>query len=391
MTATHQSPAPLSLKKYRGVSGYLELESDWRELFRESGTTFPHHPTWCGAFLQAYESEPDSVVFYAFRVEGHLVAVIPLKKRRKSITKFRLTASYSAWELYYPDEMGRCDATIGYRPPSSLIDELLADLHKESGWDTLELLFLLEGSAFHSLLSEHQDVFVKSSHVSKYLEIAGDYESWMARYSKKFHRNLRRKFNNLLSKGNVRFDLVTEQANLGKAFEAFLQVEDSGWKGNDGTSIVKQPDKLDYYRRLLAGFGESGLVAIHLLWLDERCIGGQFGVFVGTTLFLLKIGYDESYSAESPGFLLVNNLIKEACQRADIKRISFVTSRTWMDVWKPWEEPVANAYCFNNTIKGRALGLAMRLYERFKAYRAARSAIADDAGLAPDDHATQAD
>ena len=248
------------------------------------------------------------------------------------------------------------------------MDVLLADLRRQAGWDMVALVCCWTSSSYNKAASRLPGV-VKFSRQSKYLTIEGDYDHWMARYSKKFLRNLRRKQNNLHAKGTARFELVTEKASLNGAFDHFLQVEDSGWKGGDGTSIAKQPDKLNYYRQVLTAFGESGQAAIHLLWLDDRCIGGQFGVHVGTTFYLLKIGYDEQFSPESPGLLLVDNLIKEACQRGDIARISFVTGLDWMDAWKPSQEPVLNTYHFNQTTKGFALGWSMRLYQRIQAWR----------------------
>jgi CelD/BcsL family acetyltransferase involved in cellulose biosynthesis len=379
--------APLTLCKYSGISGYNELESEWLQLFRESGTSFLHHPVWYGAYINAHEKEPALVIFYAFRLNGQLVAVIPLRKRKKSINKFRMVISYTAWELYYPSEMGVCDISIKNGIPlDQILDALLTDLNQQTGWDSLDLLFFWKNTSLLKSVLQYPRFFVKPSHVSKYLAIEGDYESWINRYSKKFQRNLRRKLNNLQKKGNVRFEVVSEKAGMDKAFDAFLQVEDSGWKGSKGTSIVKQSDKLDCYRRLLDGFGETGQVVIHLLWLDDKCIGAQFGFHVLETLYLQKIGYDESYSSESPGFLMVDNLVKEACHHDNVKRISFVTSRSWMDVWKPWEEPVLNAYHYNGSIKGRALKIATRLYEKAKSNRQAAVMVSNEEETTTDDN-----
>jgi hypothetical protein len=356
------------------MSGHFELEREWLELYRKSGTSFLHHPAWYKAFMLAREPEPDSVLFCAFRVDNCLVAVIPLRNQRKSITKFRTTISYEIWELYYVGDMESCDITVGSGfPVEQLMDVLLADLRQQRGWDMVAMVCCWASSSFNEAVSRCPGSVVKFSRQSKYLTIDGDYERWMERYSKKFLRNLHRKLNNLHAKGNVRFEWITERASLNDAFDHFLQVEDSGWKGNDGTSIAKQSEKLNYYRHLLAGFGESRQVAIHLLWLDHQCIGGQFGIHIGTTLYLLKIGYDERFSSESPGFLLVDNLVKEACRRGDITRISFVTGLGWMDIWKPSEEPVRNAYYFNRTIKGLALGWSMRLYQKLLTWRRATS------------------
>ncbi|MBU0500876.1 MAG: GNAT family N-acetyltransferase [Gammaproteobacteria bacterium] len=370
-----KSPSPVHISRHIGVTGYRELEPEWLRLAAETATHFLHHPAWYGAKLLACEDDPESVVFLAFRQEDRLISVVPLMHRFKTLARSGLALTYSLWEIYYPNEMGLCDISLDNRfaGTAPLVDALTRELDRYRRWDLLEVPHLPQGSPFLALLSRSRCFFTKPSHVSKYLVIEGDYDTFMARYPKKFHRNLRRKLNNLEGKGKVRFEYVTEREILERAFDDFLRVEDSGWKGRDGTSILRQPLVLDYYRRLVAGYDQPGQVVIHLLWLNGNCIGGQFALQAGTTLSLLKIGYDENYSAESPGFLLVDQLIREACGREGIGRISFVTGTQWMDVWKPWEEPVYNAYHFNRTLKGLLLSLAMRLFERLKPYLPPRS------------------
>jgi len=188
----------------------------------------------------------------------------------------------------------------------------------------------------------------------------------MAAYGKKFLRNLRRKEKGLAQSGDYRYQWVSDGPELALAFRAFLDVEDCGWKGDGGTSILKQPPRLAYYQALFDDFSATGRLVIHLLWLGDRCLAGQFAVNAGTTLYLLKIGYDEAFSPVSPGFLLLNQTLRECCQREDIARLSFVSGREWMDVWNPRNEIVYNAYLFNRTTKGWLLEFLMRMHQHLK-------------------------
>lgn len=89
-------------------------------------------------------------------------------------------------------------------------------------------------------------------------------------------------------------------------------------------------------------------------------------VEIGSSLELLKIGYDEEFAAVSPGMLLIDHLLQLTSARPAIKRISFVTDLNWMRVWKPLAEPIINGYYFNHTVKGVVLSLAMRLFKWLK-------------------------
>ena len=363
-------PRSYKVTRHIGKQGYIELEAKWQQMADSAGSHFLHYPSWFKAYLFALEDSPESVVFFAFHRDDQLVAVIPLKHKVKYLDeRFRIKLSYSAWELFYPSEMGVCDASLERDKVSkSLIKALTEELNNYIRWDAVETLYIPQQSSFYQLLCESSSFLTKPSHPSKYLETTADYDTCMSRFSKKFRKNLRRKLNNLEKQGQYHFEFITEKAALAGAFQNFLAVEGSGWKGDEGTSIAQQPNALNYYESLLDGYGKAGQAAIHLLWLNKKCIGAQFAVHAGSTLYLLKIGYDEAYAPLSPGFLLVDQLLKTACQREDINRISFVTGTQWMDVWKPSVETVYNGYYFNRTLTGLTLNIAMRLFERIKPF-----------------------
>lgn len=363
--------APIHFTRHAGLHGFRELEADWLRLSRETVQNFLQHPVWSGVNLLTEEADPSKVVFFAAREGDRLTAVVPLKQKTKSLKQgFRLPLSYRSWEIYHPNEMGLCDVTWDPRTAGApLLEELVRELRSEGGWDLLELLHLPQHSNILQVLQRSPRFLTRPSHASKYLDASADYDAYMARFSSSTRHNRRRKLNKLNQLGDVRFEYVTDRRELPGAFEQFLKVEDSGWKGRAGTSIVQQPVKLDSYRRLLEGYDAPEQTAVQLLRLDERCIAASFSLNVGGSIFILKSGYDEEYRSLSPGVLLDDQILREGCRREEISRISFVTGASWMDVWRPDEEPVRNAYHFRNNLKGNALGLAMRSYENLKSSR----------------------
>jgi len=361
----------IHITRHVGLDGYRELEADWLELSRETAQNFLQHPAWCGAHLRTEEQEPSKVVFFAARDGGQLVAVIPLKQRTKSLKEgFGLPLSYRSWEIYHPSEMGLCDVTWAPRRAGlPVMDEMIGQIRGEGGWDLLELLHLPQHSNLLQAVERSPRFLVRPSHSSKYLDASAGYDGYMARFSGSTRHQLRRKFNKLNKLGDVRFEFVTGRAELPEAFERFLAVEDSGWKGRAGTSIARQPPRLHSYRQLVEGYADPGQTAIQLLQVDGHCIAASFSLNLGGTISILKSGYDEEYRALSPGVLLDDQILREACRRPGIQRVSFVTGARWMDVWRPDQEAVRNAYSFRNNLKGKALALAMRSYENIKSTR----------------------
>jgi len=100
---------------------------------------------------------------------------------------------------------------------------------------------------------------------------------------------------------------------------------------------------------------------INLLWCDDTCIAAQFGIRTGTTLSLLKIGYNEQYARFSPGYLLLESILDKAVDH-DIKLLSLVTSPPWAQRWHPDTEPVWQLSHYNNS----AFGAALHTFDGFK-------------------------
>ncbi len=183
----------------------------------------------------------------------------------------------------------------------------------------------------------------------------------------KLRRNLRRLRKQMSEAGTLRVENVCEPDQLQDAYQQFLNVEASGWKGaaNDSTAIAANADLNAFYQSLLNP-DTAGLQAeINLLWCDEHCVAAQFGMRTGHTLSLLKIGYDEAYARFSPGYLLLESILANAPGR-EITTLSLVTSPPWAERWHPITVPVWQLNHYNNSTRGIAASQVDRLKQAAK-------------------------
>jgi CelD/BcsL family acetyltransferase involved in cellulose biosynthesis len=370
----------LDLKVFIGLQGMNAIAPQWMALAEMAASHYLHLPQWHQQKLRNLNERPDDAVILAYYADDALVAVVPLKPEKVQMRKWGIRLSLNTWVLYQPDEMGVCDATIlpQYRTPEFL-GRVAEDLkHATSrSWSVLTFKHVCQDSHVYSSVDSAlpAGLLAKQSHVSKYLTCESDYDSVLNGYSKKFRRNLRRKEKKLLAAGRVNYRFVNQPEQLPRAFEEFLALEASGWKGKSGTAIAQQSAKKAMYEGLMQGLAPTGHFVIHLLELDGKPIAGQLAIHAGATVYLLKIGYDESYAEVSPGFLLVNELLRKCCDRPDTKRISFVTGVGWVDVWKPYSEAVNNIYFLRYRWLQKVLAL---LKEGFGAKsRPARAVVTD--------------
>ena len=333
---------------FEGLDGFNELKGEWLLLSRRCARHFLHYPFWYGAQLSCYADQHPCVYFMAVYQEERLIAVIPLEY---SVFKKKCLKLF-IFQLFYSNEMGVCDITA----ETSLVDfqgvilDAIKQLKKSSPFIRLQ-------SIPETLRSEEYPIALGSSsteelsHYSKFVAFADGYDAFMAGYNSKFRRNLKRKVTKAKEAGELRFVCAKTPEELRLAFDTFLAVEGSGWKGRDGTSIEAQPQKKAYYQYMLEHFCEENICQINMLYLGDKCVAAQFGVLVDKTVFLLKIGYDEAFSDVSPGHILLEELIRYGSETSLFDKVSFVTGIGWADRWKPQLQKVNNSYfCGGNLI-----------------------------------------
>jgi CelD/BcsL family acetyltransferase involved in cellulose biosynthesis len=94
--------------------------------------------------------------------------------------------------------------------------------------------------------------------------------------------------------------------------------------------------------------------------VDGRCLAGQLCLVLGDTSYLLKMGYDESYSHVTPGKLLLEYSLRQYWREGVVKYFNLVSNASWHADWNPLSYTVSNAYVFNTTPTGLAAFALLR-------------------------------
>ena len=345
----------------RGSSGFETIKDDWLSLSNRSALNFYNFPFWYEAKILSESMEFDDVYFACGYISEQLSFVIPLKE----VTIKKGSFSFRYLELFYSDEMGACDITSEININQSW-DKIVLALRKNiRNFLFIRMQNINENSAAIKYGLLECSEFTKHSHNSNYLEFKNSYDDFISSYKKKVKSDLRRRHRNAESMGELKLQTVTEYKELEGAFQYLLSVEDSGWKGEAGTSIIKQPVVTDYYRLLMKSFGKQGMCQINLLFLDDKCIAASFYLHVHNTIYLLKLGHDESLYSISPGRLLVNEIIKYGIETKQFNKMSFVTGMSWNKIWSPKYEKVYLGYSSCGNLIGKTIISGLKLRERF--------------------------
>jgi hypothetical protein len=102
----------------------------------------------------------------------------------------------------------------------------------------------------------------------------------------------------------------------------FLDLEFSGWKGRNGTSIRDCPGKTALYTHLARNLAARGELEWHIVRVGGSLAAAQFAVRCGDSLMLPKYAYDEAFAAGMPGHILMEEVIRDAFARPEIAELN---------------------------------------------------------------------
>lgn len=348
-----------------GMPALLEQRADWNRLVLGlRDPRFFHEHAWHASYLAHLEADTDRVHVVSLLRDGRVVALFPLRRVRRTVAGIEL----NVWELPHAPHVDLCDILVARSEDSAaLMCEMVRALSRrcEFPWDALHLPRMLDDSVALRAIQAAPLSFVQLARSGRSMYFRCDSLADALRdVTPQFSRNLRRQRRKLDRHGRTEVALVREPGELPAAFDDFLRVEASGWKGTCGcgSAIALHREVEGFYRELALRFGAERRCAINLLRLDGRPIAAQFGLLDNRRLNLLKIAYDEAYAAEAPGSRLLHDVLTHCCDAGDIDELSLVTGPSWASGrWNPQAHDVWSAWVFNASPRGLAAYTALRL------------------------------
>jgi len=370
----------LNFQAHQGAQGLAALTPEWSaRLAAMPGVRFMHFPQWYRAYLNSGRSQESRTWFIAVHRGQELVAVIPLQFQayRAGWLAPRLIGTID------DDELQLSDFVFDDTPENRcLLQELTGWLRRQRTlrWDELRLRKVCEDSVLAASARHRlpRAMVPLQYDGSAWFDTAGSYDQATKAMSGTFKRNLRRLSRRAEETAALRFESCQGGAGLGAAFDTFIAIEASGWKGTSGTAsaIRCQPAMLAFYRELVQEFGALDACVINLLWHGTEPVAGQFCLRVGRTLNILKIGFSDAHSNFAPGNLLLERTIRNCCEDDGIDVLSLVNEPPWARNFKPLSKGVWSYYAPNWNPRGLLVHLGLLAKRRWDAHKAHAAAAA---------------
>jgi hypothetical protein len=119
------------------------------------------------------------------------------------------------------------------------------------------------------------------------------------------YREFRRLKRRLGEKGVLEYGVARQPEEIRRGVEAFLALEAAGWKGREGTAMVTDRYRAAFAREAVHLLSERDMSRVHTLSLDGKIIASLIVFIEQGVAYTWKTAYDESFSAWSPGTLLM--------------------------------------------------------------------------------------
>ncbi len=235
---------------------------------------------------------------------GRFVAGLPLveDKTRWPVTIYRLTSNctVSSGDLLLDPN---CDV-------DSVTNMIAAELARLPG-----MFIALEGIPVQSdrwqrliakLRTAGHELHVSPGHDVGVVDILHDWEAYTRSWSSNHRSAIKRSRNKLEAEGTVSVVRMRQPSDeeLHTALEACFTIENTGWKGENGTSILSTPGLGEYYQQEARMMRDLGMLDLWLLKLNDQIIAFEYCHFSKGTCFSHKISFDPDFDRFSPGRVL---------------------------------------------------------------------------------------
>jgi CelD/BcsL family acetyltransferase involved in cellulose biosynthesis len=334
----------------------LELASQWKSIF----SSHEFVQLWYECF-----ASPESVRVYRIADNGETLGFLPLVFARRRGTRMLKSLT----NPHCPHNVTLC------RTGHNQVFEVRAMecLVQDRSWDFIfeqNRYSFVPSPALGSVAANATQLHRRERTTTDYaIVFPRTFDEYFGSLPSKLKKKLRGSFKRLEAAGEVR--VVNHQNRTALAsWSDFLRLEDSGWKGQGGSSIRRLDASYQrYYERFLDLLSARGELSLYLLELNGKAIAGALGYTEGDVFHWFKTGYDEQFHEFSPSHRLMFGIVEDLIEtRPDIHRFHMFPDDFGYKHRYANENPVCHEMVlYNRTLGGTFARLLDSAVTRFKA------------------------
>jgi CelD/BcsL family acetyltransferase involved in cellulose biosynthesis len=168
---------------------------------------------------------------------------------------------------------------------------------------------------------------------------------------------------------------VRDRSQEPDAFDDFLRIEASGWKGHKGTALAAQAGHADFFRAVCSAYARNGRLQLLELAAAGRAVALKCNLVTNGTVFCFKIAYDAEYARYSPGLQLERDMVDLFHSRTELSSMDSCATPNNQMINRLWPDrrPITTIFVANRGALGAAarqgIAAAAAIRERLQARR----------------------
>src|SRR6185295_10780276 len=155
--------------------------------------------------------------------------------------------------------------------------------------------------------------------------------------------------------GSIEYQIVSPKPHeLPPLLMEALKVEAASWKGRNRSALLDDPERRRFFEQYTAIASEKGILRLCFMRIGGHAAATQLAVESSGGFWLLKVGYDETFSRCSPGNLLMLETLRYAAKRG-LRSYEFLGSaEPWTEIWTDRVRPCVSVWAYPNNFRGAA-------------------------------------
>jgi CelD/BcsL family acetyltransferase involved in cellulose biosynthesis len=215
------------------------------------------------------------------------------------------------------------------------------------------------------------------------VEISQPWDVYQKRLPKNHRQAMVRAQRRLACEGEVCFETRShlEPAEAAPWMAEAFDVENLGWKGDAGSSVLRSGTMPGYFVRQAEQLARWGQLETAAVRLDGQMVAFVYGLRAKGVYFAYKIGYDPRLAAFSPGQLLFHHILEQLHHDGQTQALDFMGPLNQAQSrWRPTTYGVGRLVLAPRGRLGRAALLAYKhVWRRLSQWRNPPSAHAPQA------------
>jgi CelD/BcsL family acetyltransferase involved in cellulose biosynthesis len=346
----------LQIEVVRDMERFNCIASEWDRLAHHCAADplFLSH-TWFQTWWESF-GRGNELHVVTVRSRGELVAAAPMMRTQARIYGFAAAALHAIYNAHTP----RYDFMVGRNQDPRLYEAIWNNLITEDRCDLIVLAQIPEQSrtipSIDNLGNCHG--WLRGQWMppaSPLIRLGCDYETFFATLGDGCRFNLTKRYARLRRLGPVDVEVVTDRQHVDGAMHDGLRIEAAAWKGENGTAMISDPCVADFYTRLARREADIGQLRLTFLRVAGERIAFTYLLQSSTKLYAVKIGYDPRYHAYSPGIMLLNLILKDACCRGVAEYDLLGGDDEWKFDWTKETRGHRWLFLFRNRLRPRML------------------------------------